>query len=94
MDRILYKTREIKEDSTVWTIKYYITNLKFFGIEITSTNGEKRFVNHISNIFTYKKDAENFLDFLYDNEASPISMPYLAEEYIENNFLSDNLKCY
>ncbi len=100
MNRTLYNTRIIKEENIIWKIKYYITKnqkifsgkpLEYYGIEITSSNKEKKFTNFISGIFPYMHDAENLLKFLYENEASPISMPYLASEFIENNFLSESL---
>ena len=99
MSKKLYSVREIREENIIWTIKYYITtkilyenSLEYYGIEITSTNKEKKFINYISGIFPYIHDAEKLLKFLYDNEASPISMPYLASEFIENNFLSAEVK--
>ena len=97
VDKILYATSMEKENNKTWIFNYYITKSQkgsytYMGIMITSRSGSKYYENSISGIFPYLHDAENFLKFMYENQASPISMPYLAAEYIENNFLSDNLR--
>ena len=93
MDKKLYSTLKETESGSTWVFEYYITKSKkgsvtYTGIMITSRSQGKYYENSISGIFPYTHDAERLLDFLYKNEATPISMPYLALEFIENNYLS------
>ncbi len=93
MDKILYGTSKENEEDKTWVFEYYITKNKkgshnYTGIMITSRCDNKYYENSIYGIFPYVHDAERLLEFLYKNEATPISMPYLALEFIENNFLS------
>ena len=89
MDKILYATSEECEDNKTWVFNYYLTKGRHIGIMITSSSENKYYENSVSGIFPYTHDAEKLLKFLYDNHASPISMPYLIWEFIENNFLHD-----
>ncbi len=95
--KILYATSEESEDNEAWVFNYYLTKSHqdgniYVGIMITSRSESKYYENSISGIFPYKHDAERLMKYLYDNHASPISMPYLASEFIENNFLSETIK--
>ena len=97
MDKILYATSTENKDNESWIFNYYITKIKkqantYIGVMITSNSHSKYYENSISGIFPYLHDAEIFLKFLYENDASPISMPYLAAEYMENILLKDNLR--
>lgn len=95
MNKTLYATSKEKEDNETWVFNYYLTKKDkngYLGVMITSKSESKYYENSISGIFPYLHDAENLLKFLYENEASPISMPYLASEFIENNFLSQSPK--
>ena len=95
VDKILYTTSKATEDNETWVFNYYLTKKDkngYLGVMITSKSKSKYYENSISGIFPYLHDAENFLRFLYENDASPISLPYLASEFIENNFLSGGFK--
>lgn len=96
MSKILYATI-MEEDDEIWVFNYYLTNCYhgadfYIGVMVTSRSENKYYENSISGIFPYKQDAERFIKYLCDNRASPISMPYLASEFIENNFLSAEVK--
>lgn len=89
VNKILYATSEECEDNKAWVFNYYITKDYHIGIMITSSSENKHYENSVSGIFPCRQDAEKLLKFLYDNHASPISMPYLISEFIENNFLHE-----